>query len=901
MPRPSPSVAPTVAATRDAAGASPVMAQWFALKAEHPDALLFLRMGDFYELFFTDAEAAATALDIALTARGEHAGAPIPMCGVPVHAAEAYLARLIRRGFRVAVAEQLDPAPSRLNPGPARRGPMRRAVVRLVTPGTLTEEALLEAGRPNLLLALAAGPKGQERGGQERGLGAAWLDVSTGLFETEAVAAKDLPALLGRLDPAEILAPAAIDLGEFQARRGPEPVASPPEAARGRLAAAFGVASLEAFGSFSDPEAMAAAAALDYVRATAAGSLPHLARPVPRGTADTLEMDPATRASLELLRARDGTTAHTLFAAVDRTLTAPGARLLAAWIAAPLAVPASIGARQDSWSWCLANARATEALRALLRGIPDMARALGRASLGRGGPRDLAALRAGLEAAARAAALLDGPLPALLAEARAALAVDPGLAGTLAAALAEPAPLRLDDGGAIRPGFDGALDAERALRVDSRRVLAGLQLDYAQRFGVASLKIRHHAQLGYVLEVPAAAVEGLRAFPELTLRQGMANGARFTTPDLAALDRRIAEAAERAGAREREVFAALVRAVLDQAGAIAAAAGALALLDVAQAAARLAEGGDWCRAVVDADGGFALRGARHPVVAAALAAAGGGAFVPNDCDLSPDRRVLLLTGPNMAGKSTFLRQNALAVVLAQAGLPVAAESFRLGVVDRLFCRVGAADDLARGRSTFMVEMTETAALLHQAGPRSLVVVDEIGRGTATLDGLAIAWAVLEALHSAILCRTLFATHFHELAELADRLPRLCPHTLRVKEWKGQVVFLHEVVAGAAGRSWGVHVAELAGVPRPVVRRAATLLAALEKQGGPLGAGAPLGALPLFAAAAARPAETAAAPEAEAPSGTPAPVLAALAALDPDTLSPREALEALYRLKMLLNA
>ena len=898
MPRPAPSAVPAAASAAappgDAAGASPVMAQWFALKAEHPDALLFLRMGDFYELFFADAEAAATALDIALTARGEHAGAPIPMCGVPVHAAEAYLARLIRRGFRVAVAEQLDPAPSRLNPGPSRRGPMRRAVVRLVTPGTLTEEALLEAGRPNLLLALAAAPKGQERG-----LGAAWLDVSTGLFETEAVAAKDLPALLGRLDPAEILAPAAIDLGEFQARRGPEPVAHPPEAARARLAAAFGAASLDAFGSFADAEAIAAAAALDYVQATAAGSLPHLARPAPRGTAGTLEMDPATRASLELLRARDGSTAHTLFAAVDRTLTAPGARLLAAWIAAPLAALEPIGARQDSWSWCLANTRATEALRGLLRGVPDMARALGRVSLSRGGPRDLAALRAGLEAAARAAALLDGPLPALLAEARAALAVDPGLAGTLAAALAEPAPLRLDDGGAIRPGFDAELDAERALRDDSRRVLAGLQLDYAQRFGVASLKIRHHAQLGYVLEAPAAAVEGLRAFPELTLRQGMANGARFTTPELAALDRRIAEAAERAGARERAVFAVLVRGVLDQAGAIAAAAAALALLDVAQAAARLAEGGSWCRAVVDADGAFALRGARHPVVAAALAAAGGGTFVPNDCDLSPDRRVLLLTGPNMAGKSTFLRQNALAVVLAQAGLPVAAESFRLGVVDRLFCRVGAADDLARGRSTFMVEMTETAALLHQAGPRSLVVVDEIGRGTATLDGLAIAWAVLEALHSAILCRTLFATHFHELAELADRLPRLAPHTLRVKEWKGQVVFLHEVVAGAAGRSWGVHVAELAGVPRPVVRRAAALLAALEKTGGPLGAGAPLGSLPLFAAAAARPAETGGAPEAEEPPV--APALAALAALDPDTLSPREALEALYRLKMLLNA
>ncbi|HVB67871.1 MAG TPA: DNA mismatch repair protein MutS, partial [Acetobacteraceae bacterium] len=456
-----------------------------------------------------------------------------------------------------------------------------------------------------------------------------------------------------------------------------------------------------------------------------------------------------------------------------------------------------------------------------------------------------------------------------------------------------PAPLRLDDGPAIRAGFDAELDAERALRDDSRRVLAGMQLDYAQRFGVASLKIRHHAQLGYVIEVPAVAAERLRADPALTLRQSMANGARFATAELAALDRRIAEAAERAAARERLVFAHLVRQALDAAAAIAGAAEALALLDVAQSATKLAEAGRWCRPVLTEETDFLARGARHPVVEAALAGS-ATAFVPNDCDLSPDRRLLLLTGPNMAGKSTFLRQNALLVVLAQAGLPVPAEAFRLGVVDRLFSRVGAADDLARGRSTFMVEMTETASILHQAGPHSLVVVDEIGRGTATLDGLAIAWAVLEALHGAIRCRTIFATHFHELAALADRLPRLKPHTMRVKEWKRTVVFLHEVAEGAAGRSWGVHVAELAGVPAPVVRRAATLLTALEGAGGPLGAGSALGALPLFAAAAT--------PEPPAPlSEDESPALAALVALDPDRLSPREALDALYRLKSLLPA
>jgi DNA mismatch repair protein MutS len=526
-----------------------------------------------------------------------------------------------------------------------------------------------------------------------------------------------------------------------------------------------------------------------------------------------------------------------------------------------------------------------------------MARALGRLSLGRGGPRDLGALRDGLAAglaahqALQGGALqgqaLEGPLPRLLAEAQAGLAPAPALQAQLQAALAGTVPARLEDG-AIAAGFDAELDAHRALRDDSRRVIATLQLDYAQKYGVASLKIRHHAQLGYVIEAPAVAVEKLRAQADLTLRQAMANGARFTCTELAELDRRIAEAAERAAARERAVFAHLLAAALQQAEALAACAAALARLDLAQSAAALAAAGRWCRPEVTGDTEFHVEAGRHPVVEAALA--GQSAFVPNDADLSPERRVLLLTGPNMAGKSTYLRQNALIVLLAQAGLPVPAVRAQIGIVDRLFSRVGAADDLARGRSTFMVEMTETAAILHQAGPRSLVVVDEIGRGTATLDGLAIAWAVLEALHNTVRCRVIFATHFHELARLTAELPRLAPHTMRVKEWKGEVVFLHEVAAGAAGQSWGVHVAKLAGIPAPVVRRAAALLAALEHRAGDL---TDAGALPLFAAA--RPPAPASGCD-----GVPAdPVQGALAAIDPDRLSPREALEALYRLKAML--
>jgi DNA mismatch repair protein MutS len=840
---------------------SPVIAQWLAAKASQPDALLFFRMGDFYELFFEDAAAAAAALGIALTARGEHDGKPIPMCGVPIHAAEGYLARLIRRGFRVAVAEQMEAASARTG-----KAPLKREIIRLVTPGTITEDALLDGARHNILLAIAR---------LGRDTAAAWLDISTGQFETAEC--PDLPALLGRLDPAEIIAPADIPLGDYGDKRAPETPIPPPLAARARIAAAFGTVTIEGFGSFTDAEAMAAATALAYVQATQAGKTPTLSPPTRHQPGDTLAMDAATRASLEITRARDGTTEHTLLTATQRTLTQPGARLLAAWLAAPLTSLADITARQDAWSHLLADLPALAALRSILRGIPDATRALARLSLDRGTPRDLLTIRLVSAAAAAAAPLL--PDTPLLNRLRSQLALDPALQANLAAALAPDLPARLTDGNVIAPGYDGELDAERRLRDDSRRVISGLQLDYAQRFGVASIRIRHHAQLGYVIEAPAAAVDALRSHGDLTLRQSMANAARFTTPELSDLDRRIAEAADRAQAREAALFAGLAAQALAAAPALRAAADALATLDALQSAARLAETGAWCRPTITADTAFAVTAARHPVVEAALPPS--ARFQPNDCDLAPQRRVLLLTGPNMAGKSTFLRQNALLIILAQAGLPVPAASARIGIADRLFSRVGAADDLARGRSTFMTEMTETAAILNQAGPRSLVVVDEIGRGTATLDGLAIAWAVLEALHSQIRCRTLFATHFHELAGLTQSLPQMCPHAMQVREWKGEIVFLHEVAEGAAGRSWGVHVAKLAGIPAPTVRRAATLLAALEK-GSVTGPD-----LPLFAALPPDPAPP-----------PPDKLRATLETIDPDRLSPREALEALYQLKAL---
>ena len=844
---------------RTAETASPVIAQWLAAKQSQPDALLFFRMGDFYELFFEDAAAAASALGIALTARGEYGGKPIPMCGVPIHAAEGYLARLIRRGFRVAVAEQMEAATAR-----AGKAPLRREIVRLVTPGTLTEDALLDGARPNLLLALA-------RSGRE--VGAAWLDISTGLFETATAA--DLPALLGRLDPAEILAPADVALGDFEIRRGPETAIPPPLAARSRVAEAFHASTLDGFGSFSDAEAMAAATALDYVRSTQAGQLPALSPPIHNEPAGTLLMDAATRASLEITRARDGSTSHTLLASVQHTLTAAGARALAAWLSAPLTDRDAIVARQQCWISLLADPPAAARIRTILRGAPDATRALARLSLARGTPRDLAAIRTVLAAAAEAAAAI--PATEALDKLRAGLTLEPALHALLCAALSLAPPLRMADGGVIVEGYDGELDAERRLRDDSRRVISGLQMEFAQRYGVAALKIRHHAQLGYVIEVPAAAAETLRIQPGLTLRQSMASAARFSNAELADLDRRIQDAAGRAAEREHVIFSHLVAATLTQAQPLRAAAAALADLDVLQSAAGLAETSAWCRPAISDDSAFQVSAVRHPVVEAALPP--GTRFQPNDCDLSPTRRILLLTGPNMAGKSTFLRQNALLVILAQAGLPVPAATARIGIADRLFSRVGAADDLARGRSTFMTEMTETAAILNQAGPRSVVVVDEIGRGTATLDGLAIAWAVLEHLHSQIRCRTLFATHFHELASLTPALPQMCPHAMQVREWKHEIIFLHEVAEGTAGRSWGVHVAKLAGIPPATVRRAASLLAALER-GSAAGPD-----LPLFA-------------KLPPPEAAPDRLRTALDAINPNELSPLEALNALYQLKAL---
>jgi DNA mismatch repair protein MutS len=891
------SAPPEPGASADNGRITPMMEQYVEIKAANPDCLLFYRMGDFYELFFNDAEVASRALGIVLTKRGKHLGKDIPMCGVPIERADEYLHKLIAHGHRVAVCEQLeDPAEAKKR---GAKSVVRRDVVRLVTPGTLTEDSLLDAKRNNYLLAIARA-RASVGGGSRFGL--AFLDMSTGEFRlTEC---DNIAAELARLEPGEIIVSDALyDDPEFAPLLRALPVSPVGRdvfdgaTAERRLAAFFAVATTQAFGALSRLELAAAAACVTYVERTQLGKRPPLSPPVREAAGATLAIDAATRANLELMRTLAGEQRGSVLAAVDRTVTAAGFRLLSARLAAPLTDPAAIARRLDAIDTMLAAAPLRSELRSRLAAAPDLARALARLALGRGGPRDLAAIREGLLAAQELAGRLGDleALPEELGEAAAALRrPDPSIAGELANALADELPAFRRDGGFVRAGYDQALDETRALRDESRRVVAALQARYADETQVRALKIRHNNVLGYFVEVTAQHGDRLMAAPlnqSFIHRQTLAGQVRFTTTELGELEAKIASAADRALGIELEIFDALTARVTAIAEDIKAAAQALATLDVAAALAMLAAEQRYVRPQVDRSLAFAIDGGRHPVVEQALAAP----FVANDCDLSPPAdetagRIYLVTGPNMAGKSTYLRQNALIAVLAQMGSFVPARSARIGVLDRLFSRVGAADDLARGRSTFMVEMVETAAILNQASGRSLVILDEIGRGTATFDGLSIAWATVEHLNETNRCRTLFATHFHELTALASKLDRLTNVTVRVKEWQGDVVFLHEVVAGAADRSYGIAVAKLAGLPAAVIERAKLILAELEAEDRTSHARRLIDDLPLFAASA-RP--------------SPGPptldeagnlVIAALAALNPDEMSPRQAIEALYALK-----
>ena len=898
MPEPVKSETPAAGAAE--AAASPMIAQFMEIKRAYPDCLLFFRMGDFYELFFEDAVAAAAALDITLTKRGRHAGTDIPMCGVPVHAAETYLERLIRKGFRVAVCEQVeDPVEAR------KRGPkavVRREVVRVVTPGTLTEDTLLDARRHNYLAAIADA---------QGKLALAWLDMSTGDFQVQPLAAPALPSALARLTPGEVLVPdrlldqpaIAEGLEEWRGVLVPQPGSRfDSEGARRRLEAIYGVKALDAFGEFGRAEVAAAGALIDYVELTQKGRLPCLGRPRRLREGAVMEIDAATRRNLELSETLTGRRQGSLLSVIDRTVSGVGARLLADHFAAPLTDPDAIGRRLDMVQFFTDSEPIRADGREILRRCPDIERALSRLTVGRGGPRDLAGIRDGLrESAGLRKALARaglGPAPAGIGDCLDDLGHHEALVDRLAAALDAELPPTARDGGFIAKGYHATLDELRTLRDESRRLIANLQGRYAGETGIPTLKIRHNHVLGYFVEVTATHAGKMPTGPESAYihRQTMANAVRYTTVELGGLADRIARAAEKTLALELQIFDELVAEVATRAEEVARAARALAALDVAAGLAELAVTSRYTRPVVDRSLAFAILGGRHPVVEEALKSADESSFVANDCDLSvtgtgDDKHLWLLTGPNMAGKSTFLRQNAAIAILAQMGGFVPAEAAHIGVVDRLFSRVGAADDLARGRSTFMVEMVEAAAILNQAGERALVILDEIGRGTATFDGLSIAWAAVEHLHEVNRCRALFATHYHELTALAARLSGLACHTMRVKEWQGDVVFLHEVAPGTADRSYGIHVARLAGLPGAAIARAEQVLETLE-QGEQAGALATLADdLPLFRAVPPR--------AGSSPAAGPSPVEQALAEVEPDTLTPREALEVIYRLKSLL--
>lgn len=884
------------------ASATPMMEQYIEIKAANPGSLLFYRMGDFYELFFDDAVDASRALGITLTKRGQHLGEDIPMCGVPVHAADDYLQKLIALGYRVSVCEQMeDPAEAKKR---GSKSVVKRDVVRLVTPGTLTEDKLLSPSQSNYLMAIA-----RVKSGDNAGFGLAWVDISTGQFRVSSSTQTRLLADIMRIEPSELIMSEALFDGQdvrmvldiLGKTIVPQPaVLFDSYVAEDRIKRFFKLAALDGMGEFSRSELAAASAVIAYIEKTQLDERPALTKPMRDGASESLFIDPATRVNLELTRTLSGEKKGSVLKAIDRTVTGGGGRLLTERLMSPLTDPDQINRRLDSVSWFMTENLLSNDMREALKAVPDMPRSLSRLALNRGGPRDLGTLRNGLKAAQAVRDIFnDKILPDEIDDAVQQLAAIPlDLIDQLDQALAEELPLLKRDGGFVRSGYRAELDEFMTLRDQSRQIIAGLQLTYAEETGVKSLKIKHNNVLGFFIEVTAqnaaALTEGDAAKSTFIHRQTLASAMRFTTTQLADLETKIANAAGEAIKIELALFDALSDLVVAHADIIKRASDALATIDVSISLSELAQEQGYGRPTIDRSTEFRIIGGRHPVVEQALRQQAADPFVANDCDLSPPKHadsgaIWLLTGPNMGGKSTFLRQNALIAILAQMGSFVPAGQAHIGVVDRLFSRVGASDDLARGRSTFMVEMVETAAILNQASEKSLVILDEIGRGTSTFDGLSIAWATVEHLHEINKCRGLFATHFHELTALSEKLNRLSTATMKVKEWDGDVVFLHEVGPGSADRSYGIQVAKLAGLPSAVVNRAQDVLKQLEETERQNPAKQLIDDLPLFSAQAElKPQLTTKASELEN----------LLQSFNPDDMSPRDALDALYALKKL---
>lgn len=892
-------------------GHTPMMAQYHAVKAHHPGCLLFYRMGDFYELFYEDAEQAAAVLDITLTKRGKSQGDDIPMCGVPFHSYEPYLAKLIKHGFKVAICEQTEtPAEAKARAKkegrPVSKALVNREVVRVVTQGTLTEDHLLEARESNYLAAVS------EVGGQ---CGLAWLELSTGAFYVQAVLMDDVSMILEGISAKEIIcvAPSSarsnseVPSGGGWQGQGLSDTAQTTyqpaslfnsENARKRLESLFGVGTLESFGGFSRAEVSAAGALIEYVQRTQIGAVPHIRKPVQMSDQDVMAIDAATRRNLELTKTMTGERAGSLLGVIDRTLTGAGARLLQTCLSAPLRDTNKINERLDRVEYFIGAGSIHADIRDCLKHAPDIERALARLTADRGGPRDLTMIRAGLKSVALAQATLHTApdVPDAFSGVLKNLQTTPAISAlqdTLTQALLDDPPALTRDGGFVKEGYHRRLDELRALKKGSRNLIAGLQNEYKKLSGASSLKIKFNNVLGYFIEVPSKQADALMVKSgeddnPFVHRQTLANVVRFTTPQLVELERDITSADDKALALELEIFADLTAQVSSLAEEIGLRAHALAILDMAGGLATLAVEQNYVRPVLDQSRTFEIKGGRHPVVEAALKK-DNVPFVPNDCTLNPSSHLWLLTGPNMAGKSTYLRQNALIAIMAQAGAFVPADHAHIGIVDRVFSRVGASDDLARGRSTFMVEMVETATILNQATPQSLVILDEIGRGTATFDGLSIAWACVEHLHDVNRSRALFATHYHELTSLTAKLDYLSCHALQVKEWQGDIIFLHSVGAGAADRSYGIHVGKLAGLPESVIARAKMVLDMLQsgEQSGVLTRLAD--DLPLFSQSGGEDEEDAVESALED----------AVRDIDPDTLTPRDALDLVYKLKSLL--
>lgn len=884
---------------------TPMMAQYLQIKKEHQDYLLFYRMGDFYELFLDDAVVASKALDIALTKRGKLDSQDIPMCGVPFHAYESYLAKLIRQGYKVAICEQVEDPKEAKKRGA--KSVVKREVIRLVTAGTLTEEPLLDAKKNNFLLTLAK---------VNDTLGLSWLDISTGDFYLQEVAlkAKDegvvLAGILSRLNPVEtVISDAYLQnpqifnvLNDYRDQLSVLPQARfNSENAKKRLETVFKVETVEAFGNFTRAEITAAGVLLDYVENTQKGKIPLISKPVKVTESQIMEIDGATRRSLELVEALTGDKNSCLLGVIDRTVTGAGGRLLASRVSNPLKDIESINLRLDSVEFFTRFNRIRQEVRAVLKACPDIERAVSRLSLGRGGPRDLANIKTALAVVPQLKNLVMSfnqntdeqilsEFPDSLKTVLNNLGEHSNLVSTLEQALAEDLPLLARDGGFIREGFYPPLDEIKLLKNDSHKMIVELQNKYAEATGISNLKIKYNNVIGYFIEVQSKFAPEMLENKDFIHRQSVLNATRFTTVELTELENKIRGAADKALAMELEMFDNLVKDVRLASEDISRTAKAMAELDVSSALADLAVEKNYCRPQIDDSLVFDVKEGRHPVVENAISKENAGAFVGNNCQLDDAHgRLWLLTGPNMAGKSTFLRQNAIIAIMAQMGSFVPCASAHIGVIDKIFSRVGASDDLARGRSTFMVEMVETASILNQADERSFVILDEIGRGTATFDGLSIAWAVVEHLHELNKCRALFATHYHELTALTSKLPLMTLHCMKIKEFNDEVIFLHEVIDGAADRSYGIHVAKLAGLPRTVVKRAEQVLETLEREGKSQSVSQLAEDLPLFAAVRSKD---------EPAAQQIVPAMEALKELNPDNLTPREALDKLYELKNL---